>query len=131
MSTGGNYTVYQFKEFKVNKHSTIYQLIHNPIETNIITELIRIEKFQGYSNAYNLTEYFRIRNTTNWHTSKQVTGLFKTQANEIYYGDTGRNSDKSLLMFKFKNNRALLDIYLFNSGFYPHPNKIEDIAKTL
>jgi hypothetical protein len=130
MSTGG-VNVYQFKELKVNKHSTIYELTNTSQLTPFVTELVRIEKFQGYSNAYNLAEYYRIRNTTNWHTSKQITGLWKTQIKEVFYGDTGRGSDRSLLMFKFSENRSRLNIFLFSQGYYPSKSEIETIAKTL
>jgi hypothetical protein len=130
MSTGG-FTVYQFKELKVNKHSTIYELINPSLNSQYITPLIRIEKFQGYSNAYNLAEYYRIRNTTNWHTSKQITGLWKTETKNVFYGDTGRNSNKSLIIFKFSEDRAKLEILLFSPGYYPTKLQIEVFAKTL
>jgi hypothetical protein len=79
--------IYRFSPIKFNKHDTIYQGFDDNPKDSFITELVKIEKFQGYSKAYNLGLYFRIKNASSWAKSLQVTGLWKTTRNGAFYGD--------------------------------------------
>lgn len=126
----GLFEVYHYKVVKVNKHSTIYECTTTPINSKWVTENVRIERFQGYSNAYNLAEYYRIKNDTSWHKSKQVTGLWKLNTFNVFYGDTGK-VNKTLLMFKTSTNRENLSVYVFKTGYYPSKEVIEHTANNL
>jgi hypothetical protein len=123
------FEVYRYKVVKVNKHSAIYECNDTPLCEHA-TQLVRIEKYQGYSNAYNLGEYYRLRNATSWHNSTQLTGLWRTETQNVFYGDTGK-VNKTLVMFKFSHNRDELNVYVFGRGYYPSKNVIESTAKTL
>lgn len=125
--------VFRFTEAKINKHSTIYAMVDIPTKATFITSVVRIEKFQGYSKAYNLAEYFRIKDQSSWAKSRQVTGLWKTNVQGIYYGDNRENmSDlKTLLMFQFDPSDGALLLYVYQKGYYPAKSTIETIAAAL
>jgi hypothetical protein len=120
--------MYLFGLIKVNKHDTIYQGVSsNPVDT-FITEFVKIEKFQGYSKAFNLGLYFRIKNKSSWAKSKQITGLWKTQIKSIYYGDFKELNSKTLLLFKIDEVNDKLIVYEFPKGYFPHKVTIENYA---
>ncbi len=109
---------YLFRAIKVNKHSTIYEMIEGEEGSSFITKTVKIEKFQGYSEAYNLGEYFRIRNASNWKDSRQITGLWSTTRKDIFYGDIKEGTVKTLLLFQYAQKRAYLKVYVFPQGVY-------------
>ena len=63
---------------KVNKCDKQYLIKDFLPLSSILTERVKVEAFKGYSSAYNLAEYFRLRGTTSWKSGKQVTGLWKS-----------------------------------------------------
>lgn len=129
--TTGKVLMYRFKVVKHNKQDTIYSgLESNPTES-FITELVKIERFQGYSNAYNLGLYFRIRNTSNWSKCIQVTGLFKTTRLNVFYGDHRGNNNKTLLLFKIDDIKEELTVYEYPEGYYPSRSIIDELVKEL
>lgn len=130
-SQSANIKEFKFNAIKTNKHDTIYQVTEsNPLDS-IITEFVKIEKFQGYSNAYNLGLYFRIKDSTSWAKSKQITGLWKTQTNGVYYGDFKEGNFKTLLLFKLDVNNDFLRVIEFPKGYYPNRTIIESLSSNL
>jgi hypothetical protein len=127
--TGVN--TYQFEAIKFNKQSTIFIGQGSNSYTSFITREVKIEKFQGYSKAYNLAMYFRIRNKDNWSKCEQVTGLWKTEKPGVYYGDRRTLTDKTLLIFVLLDGHQRLSIYEFPKGYYPHRNVIDSIINNL
>ena len=125
-----DFSVYHYKVVKVNKHSSIYECTTMPILSEWVTQEVKIEKFQQFSNAYNLGEYYRLKNESSWAKSIAPTGLWRTDTQNVFYGDTGKEN-KTLLMFKFLDNRDTLQVYVFSSGYYPSKPVIEQTAKTL
>lgn len=125
--------VFRFTETKVNKHSTIYAMVDIPTKATFVTPVVRIEKFQGYSKAYNLAEYFRIKDQSSWAKSRQVTGLWKTATQGVYYGDNRENKSdpKTLLLFQFDTSNGAFTLYVFPYGYYPAKPTIETIAAAL
>lgn len=125
--------VHRFTEAKVNKHSTIYSMECIPTQATFVTPIVRIEKFQGYSKAYNLAEYFRIKDQSSWAKSRQVTGLWKTSTQGVYYGDNRRKKSdpKTLLLFQFDPSGGVFTLHVFPFGYYPAKPTIEKIAATL
>jgi hypothetical protein len=117
--------IYRFSPIKFNKHDTIYQANTDNPNDSFITELVKIEKFQGYSNAYNLGLYFRIRDASSWAKSKQVTGLFKTTRKGAFYGDFKEGKIKTLLIFKIDPESHELTVYVYPKGYAPHRNVID------
>jgi hypothetical protein len=123
--------VYRFIPVKFNKHDTIYQGLENNPKDSFITELVKVEKFQGYSNAHNLGLYFRIKNQSSWAKSKQITGLWKTTRIEAFYGDIRENTTKTLLVFIIDPVSHVLTVYEYPRGYYPHRNVIDQIITAL
>lgn len=120
-----------YKATKVNKNSIIYQTTEDVRRNPILTHTARVEKFMGFSKAYNLADYFRIRNTSNWQTCKQVTGLWKTSKRNIYYGDFKSGNRRTLMLFRFDQERSKMLVYLFEQGYYPSREIIENIVTGL
>jgi hypothetical protein len=134
MATAINTTapkVYRFSPIKFNKHDTIYQGHEDNPNDSFIPELVKIEKFQGYSKAYNLGLYFRIKNASSWAKSLQVTGLWKTTRNGAFYGDFRDGTTKTLLLFKIDNTTHDLTVYEYPRGYNPHRNVIDSLVNTI
>ena len=117
-------TKHVYRLVKVNKCDRQYLIKDFLPPGSILTERVRVEAFKGYSSAYNLGEYFRLRGTTSWKNGKQVTGLWKSPHPDVFYGDYKENTTKTLLLFKFKNDRQILLVYSFPIGFYPKKQTI-------
>ena len=127
MNSTGNTPDFIRHTYKVTselKSYTVYALDEVTGNKNLLTDILRIEKFQGKSNASNINDYLRLRNTTNWSKCEQVTGLRPTIKDDLFYGDW-RNLDnpklptKTLLMFSFSKDKQILFLDVYR-GFYPH-----------
>lgn len=123
--------VYRFNPIKFNKHDTIYQGFEDNPKDSFITELVKIEKFQGYSKAYNLGLYFRIKDATSWAKSKQITGLWKTTQKDAFYGDFREGAIKTLLIFKIDHQSHELTVYEYPKGYNPHRNVIDALINQI
>lgn len=117
MTGNAQYFRHVYKLDRALKTYSVYQLDKEHTPTNLLTDILRIEEYRNKSGATGIKDYLRLRTSTNWKTSEQVTGLrpFKEQ---IYYGDRKRNGKKSLLIFQFNNDRSRLYIDVFRA-FYP------------
>jgi hypothetical protein len=123
--------VYRFIPIKFNKNDTIYQGLDSNSGNSFITPLVKVEKFQGYSNAYNLGLYFRIKDQSSWSKSKQITGMWKTNRKETFYGDIKDNERKTLLIFKICPDSQVLTIYEYLTGYYPNRSVIDSIVSQI
>ena len=123
--------VHRYESVKVNKCDIQYQIAHPLQTTSPLTERVKVEAFQGYSNAHNLGEYFRLRGLTNWKDGKQLTGLFRTEIPYIFYGDQKSIKGKSLILFKFENNRERLTVYCYPLGYYPNQIVLHELIQLL
>jgi hypothetical protein len=123
--------LFRFSPIKFNKHDTIYYAQMNNPKDSFITELVKIEKFQGYSNAYNLGLYFRIKDQSSWSKSKQITGLFKTTRKGVYYGNIKEGATKTLLLFKIEHESNELTVFEYPKGYNPHRNVIDNLIYTI
>lgn len=122
---------YRFNPIKFNKHDTIYQGVEDNPRDSFIPELVKIEKFQGYSNAFNLGLYFRIKNASSWAKSKQVTGLFKTRRKDAFYGDLKESSTKTLLIFLIDPQGYELTVYEYPRGYNPSHAVIDNLINAI
>lgn len=120
--------VYQYKSIKTNKQDTIYQISEPKELQSFLTEFVKVEKYQGYSNAYNLGLYFRIKNESSWAKSKQITGLWKLSNPNIFYGDIKQDKNKTLLLFYIEPNKGILKVFEFPINYYPNKSTIELIS---
>jgi hypothetical protein len=130
-TTDNKIKCYRFNPIKFNKHDTIYQGIEMNPKDSFITELVKIEKFQGYSNAYNLGLYFRIKDQSSWAKSKKITGLWKTTRLGAFFGDFRDNTNKTLLLFKLDPQSHELTVYEYPRGYYPNRNLIDNLIAAL
>lgn len=117
-----------YKAIKFNKCDTQYESTSPIPSASFLTERVKIEKFQGFSKAYNLAEYFRLRGTTSWKSGEQVTGIWKTNRPLFFYGDKRTQNNKTLLIFRFNETREKLRVYVFPQGYYPSKDKILSIV---
>ena len=110
------------------KSYSIYEISTVERNKNLLTEILRIEKFQGKSNATNINEYLRLRTTPNWQKCQMITGLRPTKKEVLFYGDWLKSDKlnapkKTLLIFMFSKDRQSLIIDVYR-GFYPNHNGI-------
>lgn len=126
MNSTGNTPQYIRHTYKVTselKSYTIYELVEVVGNKNLLTDILRIEKFQCKSNATNIEKYLRLRTTSNWSKSELITGLRPTIKENLFYGDWRRlensNPIKTLIMFSFSKDKQTLIIDVYR-GFYPH-----------
>lgn len=117
------------------KSYSIYQFAEVTGNTNLLTEILRIEKFQGKSNATNINDYLRLRTSTNWQKCQMITGLRLTNREGLFYGDWLKSNEldtptKTLLIFVFSKDRKSLIIDVYR-GFYPnHKGILQNIINT-
>lgn len=120
-----------YKAVKFNKCDTQYQLDGELPQHSWLTERVKCEAFQGYSRAYNLAEYFRLRGATSWKEGEQVTGLWKSDFPNCFYGDRKKNGVKTLLLFFRSADYETLIVHIFPMGFYPIKSRINQLIKEL
>jgi hypothetical protein len=106
-----------YKVERAKKVYTVYQLEKTP-QNPILTDLIRIEQFRKFSKGTGFSEYLRLKNTSNWKTSEQVTGLMPTDDPNVFFGDRIHSGKKNLIVFKFSNDKEYLTIDYY-VGYYP------------
>jgi hypothetical protein len=137
-STGNNLADcirHTYKVSKELKSYTVFDFVKVNGSQNLLTPILRIEKFQGKSNASNITHYLRLRTTTNWSKSQMITGLRPTAKERLFYGDwlKPHESDtpkRTLLLFTFSNDKETLFIDVYR-GFYPnHQGILQNIINT-
>ncbi len=124
----------------INKDETVrdYKLLKTDLEQNkIFTEIIRIEKDNGFHDRSRKFEhYLYLRNCTNWKRCSK-TGLAFTQINNVFEGNISRvvelqNKNKkgkdfetpqhfTIVQFLENKNIIVLDIF---ENFYPHPKEL-------
>lgn len=138
MSSTDNTPDYIRHTFKVTselKSYTVYAVDEVTGNKNLLTDILRIEKFQGKSNSTIIVEYLRLRTATSWIKSELITGLRPTIKDNLFYGDWRKLGNpgyptKTLLLFSFSKDRQILFIDVYR-GFYPHYIEIlQNIIKT-
>lgn len=121
--------VYTFSRSKENKTCSIFDM--QPFkEGSFLTSKVKIEDFQNYSHGNGFKEYFRTYGTT-WKDGEQVTGLFPTNTPNVFYGNRKYKGVRTLLLLKLNDSRTILTVYVFNTGYYPHKDVIEQYAKSI
>jgi hypothetical protein len=139
MSSTGNFTPdYIRHTYKVTnelKSYTVYGLSTLEGNVNLLTDILRIEQFQGKSQTTRVDDYLRLRtDPKSWTRSKLVTGLRPTSNKCLFSGDSkpiGKDHTvKTLLMFLFSADGQTLFIDVYR-GFYPnHNGTLQNIINT-
>ena len=87
---------------------------------DLLPELIRLEKNNGYNSSTGADNLLKIRNTSNW-TKCTLTGLRPTGTPNFYYSDLPVKGVKSLIVVFIPP--AAEDVILrVCKQFYPHQN---------
>jgi len=123
--------VHFYKVVKVNKCDLQYQIIDALPNNSPLTERVKVEQFMGFSNLKNVLYYFRLRGATNWKDGNQLTGLFNTEIPNVFRGDQKTANVRSLILFKFENNRELLTVYCYPLGYYPNQIVLHELIESL
>jgi hypothetical protein len=132
MNSTGNFTPdYIRHTYKVTnelKSYTVYELLTSEGNVNLLTDILRIEQFQGKSQTTRVDDYLRLRtDPKSWTRSKLITGLRPTSNTSLFSGDSKpidkNTTTKTLLMFLFSTDRQTLFIDVYR-GFYPNHNGI-------
>lgn len=121
MGTGyADYIRHIFRRVKILKSYSVYELVGVENGKPQLPRTVRIERYKGRSDARGINWYFRIKDTTNWNTSRQVTGLRPAGPN-VFYGDMpkpDKTGPESLLLFQRAADGELLVIDYFRK-YYP------------
>lgn len=120
-----------YKAVKFNKFDTQYLIDGHLQSESFLTERVKIEVFQGFSKAQNLTEYFRLRGETSWKNGSQVTGLWNTEFPKVKYGDRRTPEGKSLILFFRSKDYGMLIIYTFPNRYFPSRKEISRLISEL
>lgn len=139
MNSTGNFTPdYIRHTYKVTnelKSYTVYELSTSEGNVNLLTDILRIEQFQGKSQTTRVDDYLRLRtDLKSWTRSKLITGLRPTSNKSLFSGDSksiGKDTiAKTLLMFLFSTDKQTLFIDVYR-GFYPlHNGILQNIIST-
>jgi hypothetical protein len=131
MTSTGNtpdFIRHTFKVTSVLKSYTVFEFIEVQRGNNLLTDLLRIEQFQGKSLTTRVDDYLRLRtDPKSWTRSQLITGLRPTSNSLLFSGDSKpiekNTTVKTLLMFLFSVDRQTLFIDVYR-GFYPNHNGI-------
>lgn len=111
---------YQITYLLNQEKKTFKEYLLSNAEKPLLTDLIRIEKNNGYNSIKGADNLLRIRNAPNW--SKCIlTGLRPTGTPDLYYSDLPVNGVKSLVVvFLPKDGKKV--ILRVCKQFYPIGN---------
>jgi hypothetical protein len=118
------YVRHVFRHTKELQTYSVYSIVEVRGKENLLTDALRIEKFNNKSNASNIDYYLRLRTTTSWDKSEKVTGLRPTKKG-LFYGDrlNKTTQKRTLLVFKFSNDSQTLFIDVYRD-FYPYSSQL-------
>ncbi|WP_282142619.1 hypothetical protein [Cellulophaga baltica] len=100
------YKVQNYRLHASNGGVSFYESLN---EINLVKEKVKITSNLGKAKS---TPDFWLSHISEEVTNKQpVTGIFRTSFKRWYYGDQRRKKD--LIIFEFRQDKQLLNIYLF------------------
>jgi hypothetical protein len=123
-----DYIRHTYRVMSELKSYTVYELTTLEGNVLLLTDILRIEQFQGKSQTTRVDDYLRFRtDPKSWTRSRLITGLRPTSSASLFSGDSksiGKDTTaKTLLMFLFSTDRQTLFIDVYR-GFYPNNNGI-------
>lgn len=121
------YTRHVYEVSSVQKSNLCYKIVEVYNGTKQLTDIVRIEKYRGYSNSKFNENYFRIKDNPYWKDCTMLTGLRETLKPNVFYGDSIQNK-KSLILFQLSDDKTTLIIDVFK-GFYPTQKTLNRIIK--
>ena len=120
MKTATNYIPDSYKLTYIldEVKKTFAQFKQQSAEKQLLSELIRLEKNNGYNSISGANLLLRIRNATNW-SKCTLTGLRPTETDNFYYSDLPIQGVKSLCVIKYLSDVGTIEIRACKQ-FYPH-----------
>lgn len=106
------------------KSTTHYQLTNGNLDITDLTELLNLSVDRECAKS-SPTYWIQTRNDNKWQ-KPRLTGLFKTESQNIYKGDTQKGRTK--LVFVFSDLRQTLTVYYFKDLNYPNFYK-DDLSR--
>lgn len=106
--------VYNLDEVK----KTFAQFKLQSAQKPLLSDLIRLEKNNGYNSISGANLLLRIRNATNW-SKCTLTGLRPMETDDFYYSDLPIQGVKSLCVIKYLSDAGTIEIRVCKQ-FYPH-----------
>lgn len=97
---------------------TFREYLLSSAEMPLLTDLIRIEKNNGYNSITGAENLLRIRNAPNW-TKCTLTGLRPTGTPDFYYSDLPVKGVKSLIVVFLPNDGKTVFLRVCKQ-FYPN-----------
>jgi hypothetical protein len=103
-------------KFKSTTHYQFKEVLNGTLEDTDLTELLNLSKDRECAKS-SPTYWAQVRINKKWH-KPRLTGLFKTEFQEVYKGDTEKGRNK--VIFKFLQSKQELTIYYFKDLYYPN-----------
>lgn len=120
-------TVLIFKEFNIGKSKTVryYEIENGNISNTPLTKNLRLSNNRQFAKS-NPKFWLSVRSPKKWVTPN-LTGLFPTSTNNLFFGDT--NFKENLILFKFSESHTLKIV--FYKGYYPTYKAIQELLENI
>lgn len=106
------------------KSTTHYELTNGNLDATDLTELLNLSVDRECAKS-SPTYWIQTRKDNKWQ-KPRLTGLFKTEDQNTYKGDTQKGRNK--LVFVFSDLRQTLTVYYFRNSNYPNFYK-DDLSR--
>lgn len=118
------YDAINLGKFKSTTHYKLKEVINGTLNDTDLTELLNLSVDRECAKS-SPTYWLQVRHNNKWQ-KPRLTGLFKTEDQNTYKGDTQKGRNK--LVFKFSDQGQTLTIYYFKNSNYPHFYK-DDLSR--
>lgn len=117
MNTANNPIILTYDAINLGKYksTTHYQLTKGNLNATDLTELLNISADRECAKS-SPTYWLQTRSNNKWQ-NPRLTGLFKTELQNFYKGDSQKKRNK--IVFQFSNLRQTLTVYYFENLNYP------------
>ena len=107
--------IYVFNEINIGKFNTVkhFELDEQSTSSNRLGKFLNISCNRDFAKS-KPDYWIKIKEGNRWQTFS-LTGLFKTEFENVYKGDANRK--KHLLVFKFEDNQSKVLVYYFENYY--------------
>lgn len=109
-------TTFVYSRTKQNLTNSHYQTTDNLDKCQLLSSIVKVEQDRKFHKAKGFNEWFRTYGTS-WDTGNK-TGLKFSKTPNQFYGDLKVNNIRTLLIFKFSEDRQTLTVEVFPFGYY-------------
>ncbi|MEO2062758.1 MAG: hypothetical protein ABGW97_07250 [Christiangramia sp.] len=106
-----------YKEINAGKYATVrhYELALTTNGNSLLSDKINIQKDRNFAKS--MPDYWlKIRKGNKW--TRPITGLFKTEKKNLFYGDRFKKRD--MILVKFSEIHDEVTIYIFQNFYTRH-----------